>query len=305
MLMCICNRFFEKNSKKIKEGKEMRRTDIAIESLNITKNNIGEASGIPGVLIDYEEKDDYLVTKLSVRSREGAEKTGKPEGEYVTIDAPGVKYDNSCLEAVSHEIAKQIRRIGSLKKDNVILVVGLGNREITPDALGCDVVSKIIITNHIKKQSPEILSEGMRAVCAIAPGVLGTTGMESLEITKGVSEKLKPDIIIVIDALAAGEFSRVSTTFQISDAGIAPGSGVGNNRDSFSEESLGVKVIAIGVPTVVDAKSICDCEIEGEPMMVTPRDIDLVIKRCAKTVALGINLALHEGFSVKDIEELS
>lgn len=283
----------------------MRRTDIAIESLNITKNNEKEACDIPGVLVEHEDKNGFVVTKLSVRSIDAAEKIGKPEGEYVTIDAPTVKYDNSCLEAVSYEIAKQIKRIGKLKSDSVILVVGLGNREITPDALGCDVVSGIIITNHIKKHSPEILSGGMRAVCAIAPGVLGTTGMESLEITKGVSEKLKPDIIIVIDALAAGEFSRVSTTFQISDAGIAPGSGVGNNRDAFSEESLGAKVIAIGVPTVVDAKSICDCEIKGEPMMVTPRDIDLVIKRCSKTVALGINLAVHENLTIKDIEELS
>lgn len=283
----------------------MRRTDIAIESLDMTNKEAANAELIDGVLIDKEEKKGCFITKLSVRSEEASKRIGKPIGEYITIDAPNIRYDNLSLETVSYEISDQIKRIADLKKDSVILVVGLGNRDITPDALGCDVFSKIIITNHMIKHSPEILTGGMRAVCAIAPGVLGTTGMESLEITKGVVSKLRPDVIIVIDALAAADFSRVSTTFQISDAGIAPGSGVGNNRDAFCKESLGVKVVAIGVPTVVDAKSICDCERKGEPMMVTPRDIDLVIQRCAKTIALGINLALHDDITIKDIEELT
>ena len=283
----------------------MRRTDIAIESLDMTNKEEANAKLIDGVLIDKEEKEGCIITKLSVRSEEASKRIGKPVGEYITIDAPNIRYDNLSLQTVSYEISEQIKRVADLKKDSVILVVGFGNRDITPDALGCDVFSKIIITNHMIKHSPEILTGGMRAVCAIAPGVLGTTGMESLEITKGVVAKLRPDLIIVIDALAAADFSRVSTTFQISDAGIAPGSGVGNNRDAFCKESLGVKVVAIGVPTVVDAKSICDCECKGEPMMVTPRDIDLVIQRCAKTIALGINLALHDDITIKDIEELT
>lgn len=281
----------------------MVRTDIAIEALNISRKDKKEAVLNEGVLIDEKKDGNITVTRLSVRSEEGEKEVGKPMGEYVTIDVPDIKYDTKSYEKTCSLISDEIKRMYELKDDSVVLVVGLGNREITPDALGCDVVSDILITNHMKIHAPELLSGGMRAVCAIAPGVLGTTGMESLEITKGVSDKLRPDLIIVIDALAAAEFSRISTTFQISDAGISPGSGVGNNRDAFSKNSLGTKVIAIGVPTVVDAKSICDCEKEGEPMMVTPRDIDLVIQRCSKTIANGINLALHENLTLADIEE--
>ena len=278
----------------------MKRTDIAIESLNVSEK---KAEELDGILIETDEYESLSITRLSVRSDEGADKIRKHKGEYITIEAPRIEYDNKTYENVCKTLSYEIRRLFELKTDSVVLVVGLGNREITPDALGCDVVSQIMITNHMKAHAPELLGEGIRAVCAIAPGVLGTTGMESVEITKGVVGKLNPDLVIVIDALAAAEFSRVSTTFQISDAGISPGSGVGNNRDAFNEESLGVKVIAIGVPTVVDARSICDCEMPGEPMMVTPRDIDLVIERCSKTIANGINLALHENISLTDIEE--
>ena len=281
----------------------MKRTDIAVEALTISRGEKSLAEAINGVLIDTKKYGNITVTRLSVRNDEGAREVGKPRGEYITIEAPDIKYDTKSYEKTCEKIAEEIKRMYSFTSESIVLVVGLGNRDITPDALGCEVVSKIIITNHMKKHAPELLGSGMRAVCAIAPGVLGTTGMESLEITKGVTEKLEPDLIIVIDALATADFSRISTTFQLSDAGISPGSGVGNNRDAFTTEALGAKVIAIGVPTVVDAKSICDCEKEGELMMVTPRDIDLVIERCAKTVANGINLALHNGLTLKDIEE--
>lgn len=281
----------------------MKRTDLALEALNLSRGEKQEAEEINGALIDTKSYGNITVSRLSVRSDDAAMRIGKPQGEYITIDAPDIKYDLKSYEDTCHIISKELKRLFTLNDESIVLVVGLGNREITPDALGCEVISGIMITNHMKSFAPDFLAPGMRAVCAIAPGVLGTTGMESVEITKGVSEKLCPDLIIVIDALAAADFSRVSTTFQISDAGIAPGSGVGNNRAAFSKESLGAKVIAIGVPTVVDAKSICDCENDNEPMMVTPRDIDLVIKRCAKTVANGINMALHEGLTLSEIEE--
>lgn len=281
----------------------MKRTDIAVESLTISRGEKSLAEAIEGALINTEKDENLTVTRLSVLDDNGAREVGKPKGEYVTIDVPDIKYDTKSYEKACVKISDEIKRMYSFTPESIVLVVGLGNHDITPDALGCEVVSKIIITNHMKKHAPELLASGMRAVCAIAPGVLGTTGMESLEITKGVCEKLEPDLIIVIDALAAADFSRISTTFQLSDAGISPGSGVGNNRDAFTAEALGAKVIAIGVPTVVDAKSICECEKEGEPMMVTPRDIDLVIERCSKTVANGINLALHDSITLKDIEE--
>ncbi len=281
----------------------MKRTDLALEALNLNRSEKQEAEEINGALIDTKVLGSITVSKLSVRSNAAAEEIGKPKGEYITIDVPDIKYDLKSYEDACGIISNEIKRLYTLNDDSIVLVVGLGNRDITPDALGCEVISGIMITNHMKIHAPDLTAPGIRAVCAIAPGVLGTTGMESLEITKGVVQKLMPDLIIVIDALAAADFSRISTTFQISDAGIAPGSGVGNNRDAFTSEALGAKVIAIGVPTVVDAKSICDCEKDGEPMMVTPRDIDLVIKRCAKTVANGINMALHDNLTLKDIEE--
>lgn len=278
----------------------MKRTDIAIEALNISEE---KAEAVNGILIENEEKNNIKITRLSVRSEEGAKRTGKPEGEYITIDAPDIKYDNNTYEEVCKSISKEIKRLFDFKNDSVILTVGLGNRDITPDALGCKAVSKIMVTNHIKKQAPELLKKGMRAVCAVSPGVLGTTGMESVDIVKGIVQRLKPELVIVIDALAAADFSRISTTFQISDAGIAPGSGIGNNRAEFNEKSLGTRVIAIGVPTVVDARSVCECTAEGEELMVTPRDIDLIIERCSKAIANGINLALHENIALEDIEE--
>lgn len=277
----------------------IKRTDLAEEAHSLHKNR-GE---IPGVILKEEESGGVKITRLTVATEEGAKEIGKPVGNYVNLSAPDIKFDTNVYEEACEKIACEIKKLCEIKDDSVVLVAGLGNRDITPDTVGTEAIGKIMVTKHMKDNMPGSLPSGLRSVCAVAPGVLGTTGMESVDIVKGISDKLKPDLIIVIDALAAADFSRISTTFQISDAGIAPGSGVGNNRAQFSKSVFGCPVIAVGVPTVVDARSVCDCELEGEPMMVTPRDIDLVIKRCAKTIANGINLALHEGISLVDAEE--
>ena len=276
-----------------------KRTDLAYEAHSLCADR-GEISG---VILDEEQAEGVKITRLSVKTDEGAKKIGKPIGNYINLSAPDIKYNTDTYETACKKISEEIRKLSGIKQDDVVLVAGLGNRDITPDTVGTEAVSQIMVTKHIIENMPDAVPSGMRKVCAVAPGVLGTTGMESVDIIKGISDKLKPDLIIVIDALAAADFSRISTTFQISDAGIAPGSGVGNNRAAFSKDVFGCPVIAVGVPTVVDARSICDCEMEGEPMMVTPRDIDLVIKRCTKTIANGINLALHNGFTLLDIEE--
>ncbi len=275
----------------------MKRTDLAIEAHNFSS----EEADTSGVLINEEEKNGIRVTSVEVTNEMGSKRIGKPLGKYVTIEAPDIKYSTEVYENACHVISDEIKKLCKLNNESMVLVVGLGNRDITPDALGTEAVSKIMVTNHLKTNAPHIFDGTLRSVCAIAPGVLGTTGIESVEITKAVAKKIDPDLIIVIDALAAADYSRICTTFQLSDAGIAPGSGVGNNREAFSKEVLGTDVIAIGVPTVIDIQSVC--EDISESMFVTPKDIDLVTERCAKTIAGAINLAVLENFSLKEIEE--
>lgn len=208
-----------------------------------------------------------------------------------------------------------------LKDDSVILVVGLGNDQITPDAIGPYTVDRLMVTHHMKSHMPDYLDEGVRSVCAIAPGVLGTTGMETVDIVRGVAGELHPDVIIAVDALASRSLSRMGSTVQITDTGINPGAGVGNRRDGLNEQTLGVKVIAVGVPTVVDAATVAIDSIDKVSasddtsqlkeqlyesmgtLMVTPKSIDLIVERAAKTVANGINLALHENMTFAQIEE--
>ena len=222
------------------------------------------------------------------------------KGNYITIEAPNLKYSSEDYENVCKIIADEIDKMAHINEDSLTLVAGLGNRDITPDALGTQVVSKLLVTHHMKS----MFGNNMGNVCAITPGVLGTTGLETVKIVKNIAKPLNPDLIIAVDALAAADIRRVSTTIQITDTGIQPGSGVGNNREGLNKETLGTEVIAIGVPTVIDAATISKDEIPQElaPLMVTTKDIDVVIERMAKTVANGINLALHKGFTLQEIE---
>lgn len=280
------------------------RTDLALEAHRLSTQDGKE---IEGVIVTNRQEGEITISKVEIINDAGSETLGKSIGNYITIECPTIRYSADDSRRVCSQIAQEIRKMTKIDRNTVTLIVGLGNSEITPDALGTEVVSHILITHHLKNHMQEYLKEALgeeiSGVCAITPGVLGTTGIETVETIKGIAAHIKPDLIIAVDALAAGEIQRVSNTIQISDAGIQPGSGVGNNRAGMNEETLGTKVISIGVPTVIDARNISDMEIPQElsPLMVTTKDIDLVIKKCAKTIADGINLALHKNITLEEI----
>ena len=304
------------------------RTDLALEAHEMCAEEAEEERKIDGVSVDIQQEESISVTRIMIENEKGEAALGKPRGTYVTIEAPDIKYSVEAYEKTCMRIAEELRKMADIREDTVTLVVGLGNKQITPDALGPDVVSKLMVTNHMRKHMQEYLDEGISSVCAIAPGVLGTTGMETAEIIKGVVEQVHPGLVIAVDALASRSLDRISTTIQIADTGINPGAGVENNREGLNEETIGTKVIAIGVPTVVDAATIASDSIDmamadlDEEMqdvekqnlirsalsknigglMVTPKDIDLVIEKTSKTVAKGINLALHKNMTFEEIE---
>jgi spore protease len=328
--------------KKTKDEEEIVynvRTDLALEAKEIySENNPGKLSGV--------KSDEYIdnnvrVTSVKILDDKGAKTIGKPIGEYITLEFPEfVYYDGQRIIDVSEVMAKELSKLVDLEEDMTALVVGLGNWNITADAVGPKVASKIMVSRHLKEYVPDSIDEGVRPVCAIAPGVLGLTGMETSEIIKGIVDRIKPSIIICIDALASRKTQRVNRTIQIGNTGIAPGAGVGNRRLELSEETLGVPVIAIGIPTVVDAGTIANDTIdlvldsliksstkgsafynmlkevdkderqtlirevldpELGGMVVTPKDIDKVIDSVSKIIANGINISLQPALTLDDI----
>lgn len=317
------------------------RTDLAIEAREFY-NKQENKGDIPGVLVDVDKQENITVTRVKVVEDVGARIIGKPKGNYITIEVPNLKDNDKDLhDEVGRILAKEVASIVDLNDQSVILVVGLGNWNVTPDALGPRVIEHLLVTRHIKEYVPEEIDEGVRSVCAVAPGVLGITGIETSEIIKGIVDRVKPNLVIAIDALASRKMERVSTTIQLADTGINPGSGVGNNRKELSQESMGVPVIAIGVPTVVDAATmandtidlVIDSLISESPtggefynmlktmdrnekyklisevispfignLMVTPKEIDRLIDDIAIVIANGLNLALHPSIGPEDID---
>ena len=305
------------------------RTDLALEAKEIYSENAKDKEKINGVDVKITKNESITTTKIKITNENGIRALGKPIGTYVTIEAPDIKYSVEVYEKACQLLADEIRNLAKIESKTKTLVVGLGNKKITPDALGPDVISKLMVTNHMKEHLKDFFDDDITSVCAIAPGVLGTTGMETAQIIKGVIEQVKPDLVIAVDALASRSLDRISTTIQLSDTGISPGAGVENARARLDEKTLGVKVIAIGVPTVVDAMTIASDSIDmamndlnedilGDEkknqlikdaltknigsLMVTPKDIDTVIEKTSKTVANGINLALHKNLTFEDIE---
>lgn len=313
----------------------LKRTDLALETHEML---LETAEEISGVIKNETEKDGVKVSHIEIKTDDAQKMMNKPKGNYFTIELPDLTQtlseDNN---KISHVIKDNLLKILKLDDNSKILVIGLGNRFITPDALGPLVVSNLVVTRHLFNYIPESIDEGLRCVSAIAPGVLGLTGIESAEIVKGITEKVKPDVLIVIDALAARSVNRIVRTVQIADTGINPGAGVGNNRKELSEKTLGVPVIAIGVPTVVDAvtitsdtldsvkenidspigkigsisymdegeryntiKSAVDEDLKG--LIVTPKDIDALTDKMSKIIANGINIALHDNMTIEDTE---
>lgn len=299
------------------------RTDLALENREIYRSAQKIEDEIPGVETEIDDSDsDILVTKVEILSDEGANALGKPIGNYITIESQMMNdevenIDNKIIQKVS----KIIKDISHLVKSDTVLVVGLGNGDVTPDALGPKVIENLQITRHLIEYAPEYVKEGTRAVSAIIPGVLGTTGIETSEIVKGIVDRINPNLVIVIDALASKNMDRISKTIQISDTGIIPGSGVGNSRFAITKDVLGVPTIVIGVPTVVGIPTIVDEAInyvidknEDETkkeelrqtnymkeilenkkfdFMVTPKDIDDIISNLSSLVANSINMALY------------
>ncbi|MCR6096804.1 GPR endopeptidase [Salipaludibacillus agaradhaerens] len=247
------------------------RTDLAVEAHSLAREREGadqqERAGsvVDGVNLDERDHDGIAITHVTIDDK-AAERLGKKAGHYLTLQIDGIRQKDTALQAQAEKVfAKEFDRFLSsvgIDREATCLVVGLGNWNVTPDALGPLVTENLLITKHLFELQPENVQDGFRAVSAISPGVMGLTGIETSDIIFGVVEKVKPDFIIAVDALAARSIDRVNTTIQISDTGIHPGSGVGNKRKEISKEVLGIPVIAIGVPTVVDAVSITSDTID-------------------------------------------
>lgn len=316
------------------------RTDLAMEAREMAQEQ--NQIEIPGVKAETVKPDeDITITRVEVVSKIGEDHIGKPIGNYITLEVPGISDgDKVYEEQVKQHLANEIRRLVRLNNDSVILIIGLGNWNVTPDAVGPKVVEKVLVTRHIFEYVPEQVDDRMRQICAVAPGVLGITGIETGEIVKGIVERVKPDLVIAIDALASRKTDRIGSTIQVADTGIDPGSGLGNKRMALTMETLGVPTLAIGVPTVVYAHTIGRDSIEmlltefaeqapsnssflqllqgideqhldhlvGEvlteglgDLVVTPKEVDVLIDDAAGIIADGINLAIHNGLSLEDV----
>lgn len=325
-----------KGRSKMEQAKEhfTGRTDLAVEERERFEEDNVEIGGV-SVEEEYDEEHEINVTKVVIFTEKGAKAMGKPKGTYITLEAPNLAVvDEDYHREISEVLARYIMKLlPDGKEEQSILIAGLGNREITPDSLGPDVVGNLLITRHIVKEYGKVAfgRDKINKISGIVPGVMAQTGMEASEIVRGIVEETKPDFVIAIDALAARSTRRLNRTIQIADTGIHPGSGVGNHRGGLTKDSLGVPVIAIGVPTVVDAATIVNDTMENliaameqssqlkglgdtlnmfnatekhqlireliaphlNGMFVTPKDIDETIKRISFTISEALNIALQ------------
>ena len=312
------------------------RTDLALEDKERFESDNVEVQGV-SLKEDYDEEREIKVTTVKIETENGAKVMRKPVGTYITMEAPNMAVpDEDYHDEISKELAKFLARfIKKDKEDYSILVVGLGNRKVTPDALGPYVVDNLNITRHIVKEYGKYAmgEEDVRLVSAIVPGVMAQTGMETVEIIKGIVKETKPDMMIAVDALAARSSKRLIRTIQITDTGINPGSGVGNHRNAITEDTVGIPVLAIGVPTVVDAATIVNDTMENlilalessetlrgvglvmqgynaaekyelvkelisphlNGLFVTPKDIDETVKRISYTISEALNMLFSKG----------
>lgn len=291
------------------------RTDLAMEAR--------EAAGeIEGVEMEQKKEGKAIVTRVRVNTEQGARVIGKPVGTYITIEQSGLSQEKGT--ALSRCIGTQLAQLLGEVRQGGALVVGLGNRELTPDSLGPRVTQQVLVTRHLFTQLPELVDGRVQPVSVLAPGVMGSTGMETGEVVQAVVQRVKPGCVVVVDALAARSTGRILNTVQLTDAGVAPGSGVGNHRDALTKESLGVPVVAVGVPMVVHASTILRDALEhiagesgaelnvdtllrdmdGENLVVTPVMIDEAVRSVAALLAEGIDLALQPGLSRRELRAL-
>lgn len=294
------------------------RTDLAVESRQLA-TTAQAAEEIEGIDYNQTSISGLSCQELIVRTQPGADAIGKPIGTYYTLDiSPLLRREEKAFDEAAIALSQLIGRliVGTFSLDSPILIVGLGNRDITPDSIGTHAATSTLVTKHLKEKMAEDF-KGFSPVCVITPGVLGTSGIESFDYIKAVCNLVKPSLVIAIDALAARGLERLCSTIQITDTGISPGSGVGNTRPEISKATLGTYVIAIGVPTVVDLRTVCSDLFKSEngsnnansmpnteSMIVTPRNIDTLVTSAARAVAYGVNLSLHPGLTIQDIDML-
>ena len=291
------------------------RTDLAVESWELAGEKVAEKTKLEGVSVREYTESGAGITVVEVLDENGERAIGKPVGKYVTLEFdPGHISDEfpSMVESAA-KIIKELVTKQQTGDISSVMVIGLGNWHITPDAVGPRTVENVMVTRHLVEKVPEYFGS-YRPVSALAPGVLGITGMESLDIIHGVCSNVKPDLVIVVDALVSRSVSRLCSTIQFSDTGIIPGSGIGNSRASIDRETLSVPVIAAGIPTVVDAATLAYDMVEqsgGTPdpealekisgsLHVAPNDADKKIQDISKLLGYAVNMALHD-FSVEEI----
>ncbi len=296
-------------------------TDLALEDKERFEADNVEVQGVV-LEEEYDEEKEIRVTKVKIETENGAKIMRKPVGTYITIEAPNMHVpEDESHEEIAREIAKYLKEmIPKEKEEYSALVIGLGNRQVTPDALGPYVVENLIVTRHIIREYGKYAmgEEKVQMISAISPGVMAQTGMESAEIVKGIVQETKPDFVVAIDALAARNTKRLNRTIQIADTGINPGAGVGNHRSGINKDTLGVPVIAIGVPTVVDAATIVNDTMENfitalgydatekyelikelisphlHGLFVTPKDIGDTVESIGDIITEGLNILFHD-----------
>lgn len=287
------------------------RTDLAVEAIENHKT----AAALPHVRQSDRMLEGFAVHEVRILSEDAAREIGKPQGRYLTLELDAlIRREEDAFPRACKALSTLLRELLPHPNDGPVLIAGLGNRMITPDAIGPQTADHVIATRHLVAQSPAIFAD-WRPVSALAPGVLGQTGVETGEVICGVLDRVRPAAVIAVDALAAGRLSRLLRTVQLADTGITPGAGVGNARAALNEETLGVPVIAVGVPTVVDGATLaheissqlgqpaCEAlEDLSQPVMITTRDIDREVADISRMIGYAVNMALHPHLSVADID---
>lgn len=287
------------------------RTDLAVEAIENHKT----AAALPHVRQSDRTLEGFAVHEVRILSEDAAREIGKPQGRYLTFELDAlIRREEDAFPRACKALSTLLRELLPHPNDGPVLIAGLGNRMITPDAIGPQTADHVIATRHLVSQSPEVFAD-WRPVSALAPGVLGQTGVETGEVICGVLDRVRPAAVIAVDALAAGRLSRLLRTVQLADTGITPGAGVGNARAALNEETLGVPVIAVGVPTVVDGATLAHeissqlgqpaCEALddlSQPVMITTRDIDREVADISRMIGYAVNMALHPHLSVADID---
>ena len=287
------------------------RTDLAVEAIENHKS----AAALPHVRQSDRMLEGFAIHEVRILSEDAAREIGKPQGRYLTLELDAlIRREEDAFPRACKALSTLLRELLPRPNDGPVLIAGLGNRMITPDAIGPQTADHVIATRHLVAQSPAIFAD-WRPVSALAPGVLGQTGVETGEVICGVLDRVRPAAVIAVDALAAGRLSRLLRTVQLADTGITPGAGVGHARAALNEETLGVPVIAVGVPTVVDGATLAheissqlgqpDCEALddlSQPVMITTRDIDREVADISRMIGYAVNMALHPHLSVADID---